>query len=67
MSYKYLQSRAHVMSPHQKLKFKHSVPNVGCFSDPTDRGQPNRFEKWYKYPRKAHQLYYRIRGIKWKK
>jgi len=67
MSYKYLQSRAHCMSPHDKIRWSHSVPNVGCGIDPTNRGQPNRFDKWYKIPRKAHQLYWRIRGIKWSK
>jgi hypothetical protein len=35
--------------------------------DPTNRGQPNRFNKWYKIPRKAHQLYWRVRGIDWNK
>jgi hypothetical protein len=55
------------MSPHEKIKWSHSVPNVGCLIDPTDRGQPNRFEKWYKIPRKAHQLYWRVRGIDWSK
>lgn len=55
------------MSPHDKIKFKRLVPNVGCSIDPTNRGQPNRFDKWYKIPRKAHQLYWRVRGIDWSK
>lgn len=64
--FKYLQSRANAISPHEKHRIKKSVPNVGCILDPTDRGQPNRFEKWYKIPRKAHQLYWRTRGLdKW--
>lgn len=59
--------RASRMSPHHKIKFGHLVPNVGCLIDPTDRGQPNRFKKWYKIPQKAHQLYWRVRGIDWNK
>jgi hypothetical protein len=59
--------RVNRMSPHDKIKLSHSAPNVGCMLDPTDRGQPNRFNKWYKIPRKAHQLYWRVRGIDWNK
>ena len=55
------------ISPHDKIKWSHSVPNVGCVLDPTNRGQPNRFEKWYKIPRKAHRLFWRVRGIDWNK
>ena len=34
-----------------------SVP--GHLGDATDRGQPGRFDRWYKLPRKAHKLYWR--------
>lgn len=60
-------SRANRMSPHDRIRWSHSVPNVGSRGDPTDRGQPNRFDKWYKLPRTAHQLYWRVRGINWGK
>ena len=59
--------RASRMSPHDKIKLSHSVPNVGCMSDPTNRGQPNRFNKWCKLPKSAHKLYWRARGISWNK
>ena len=59
--------RVNRMSPHDKIKLSHSAPNVGCILDPTNRGQPNRFNKWYKIPRKAHRLYWRARGISWNK
>lgn len=59
--------RVNRRSPHDKIKDSHRVPNVGCLIDPTDRGQPNRFDKWYKYPEKAHRLYWRVRGIDWHK
>lgn len=55
------------MSPHDRIRWSHSVPNVGCSNDPTARGQPNRFKKWNKIPRPAHRLYWRIRGIDWNK
>jgi len=54
-------------SPHDKIRNSHSAPNVGCISDPTNRGQPNRFKKWYKLPKSAHKLYWRARGISWNK
>lgn len=43
----------------QKIHDKHycAVPGNKC--DPTDRGQPKRFEKWYKLPRAAHRLFWR--------
>lgn len=58
-------SRANRLSLHDAIRLRHAVPNVGCMGDPTDRGQPNRFKKWYKIPKTAHRLYWRVRSIKW--
>lgn len=47
-------------SPHQKIRNSHSAPCPGNIYDPNDRGQPGRFDKWYKLPDKAHKLYWRF-------
>jgi hypothetical protein len=43
-----------------RMRSKHSVSVPGNVCDKTDRGQPNRFNKWYKLPRAAHRLYWRF-------
>jgi hypothetical protein len=52
-------------SPHQRVMDKHSVHVPGCLGDPNDRGQPKRFERWYKLPRAAHRLYWRHHERAW--
>jgi hypothetical protein len=46
-------------SLQQRIHRKWFVQVPGCVGDPTDRGQPERFEKWYKLPRAAHRLFWR--------
>ena len=47
-------------SLHDKIRSKHCAQVPGHIGDPNDRGQPGRFDKWYKLPRKAHLLYWRF-------
>lgn len=51
--------RLYRASPYQRQRERHLCQVPGCRGDPNDRGQPKRFDKWYKLPRKAHQLYWR--------
>lgn len=46
-------------SAHQKIRNKRFVQVPGCKGDPFDRGQPKRFQKWYRLPRAAHRLFWR--------
>lgn len=48
-------------SLHQRIRNKHSVQTPGCLGDPTDRGQPGRFDKWYRLPESASRLFWRVR------
>lgn len=52
-------TRLYRASFHQKLRNKHCVQVPGCLGDHTDRGQPERFAKWYKLPDTAHRLFWR--------
>jgi hypothetical protein len=58
-------SRLYREAPRLKLKNKSrtygAVP--GHHFDPNDRGQPKRFEKWHRLPRKAWELYWRHHEI----
>lgn len=47
-------------STYQQLHEKWFVQVPGYQGDKTDRGQPKRFDKWYKRPRKAHRLFWRF-------
>ena len=51
--------RLHRESIHQRIRSKHYVKVPGYRGDPTDRGQPKRFYKWYRIPRAAHRLFWR--------
>ena len=46
-------------SLQQRIRFSHTVNVPGCLGDPNDRGQPQRFEKWYKLPKAAHRIYWK--------
>lgn len=51
------------MSYHDKIREKRWVLVPGCQGDPYDRGQPGRFDKWYRLPRTAHRLFWKIRKM----
>jgi hypothetical protein len=48
-------------SLHQRIRNSRAVCVPGSVGDPTDRGQPARFEKWHKLPDAAHRLFWRFR------
>jgi hypothetical protein len=46
-------------SLHNQIRWRHSAQVPGYQGDSTDRGQPCRFSRWYRLPKRAHQLYWR--------
>lgn len=56
--------RLNRQSLQQRIHAKHFTRVPGCMGDPTDRGQPKRFERWEKTSRKAHNLFWRTHGGK---
>ena len=66
VSWRYYQKVHTKMSPRDKMIMNRTFGvTPGCIPDPK-KGY-KRFERWLKRPRKAIELYWRVRGVKtWK-
>ena len=66
VSWRYYQKVHSKMSIRDRMKLKRTFGvTPGCIPDPK-KGY-RRFERWFKRPKKAIELYWRVRGVKdWK-
>ena len=63
VSWRYFQKVQSKMSIRDRMKLKRTFGvTPGCIFDPKQGYK--RFERWLKRPRKAIELYWRVRGVK---